>query len=201
MKFQQVRNRPIKSWEHFCKIVEKLERVYPEKFTCKMFCVDTVDVLYRHLVAFICRKLDINHPSELPFSKGYDAIKTEWSVWINRLAAIGPGVIFIAHAKERPNLKDDDLRKGETLLSPNIPGTGFEVLNSLCDLILCVECSSRLVNQTIKGKKSVVRKYKRELITKPGGNMELGGDRSGRLPEKLAFDYAVFKDAFAQLNE
>jgi hypothetical protein len=102
------------------------------------------------------------------------------------LASLPYGLILISHAVD----KTIETRTGEyTKTTPSLPDRARNVVLGLVDIILY---GDSIAKKDTAGNLIVDR----VLRTKPHPTYE-AGDRTGRLPEMLPLDYAVFKSAFS----
>lgn len=151
----------------------------------KTIIIDTVDNAYRMCADYVNRKAKVDHESDLGYGKGYALINNEFQRVLTRLAQLPYGLYLTSHAIE----KDFETRTGKyTKIVPTLPDKARKIVLGLVDLILYGELES---SQGADGKPV----YKRVLRTKPSQHYE-AGDRTGRLPATINFDYKAFVDAF-----
>jgi hypothetical protein len=141
--------------------------------------IDIVDWLYKHCEHYICTKFEVFHPSDLAYGKGFSLVKDEFVRVLNRLNQIGFGMIFISHAKEREMKKKN---MSFTYMDTTLSGSSSQLICGLCDYILYAY---------------IDEKGQRVMRTKPTTYIN-AGDRSGKLPEILPFNYLDFSNEFAK---
>lgn len=151
----------------------------------KTIILDTVDNAYRMCAEHMCRKAKVEHESDLGYGKGYALINNEFQRVLTKLAFMPYGFFLVSHAQE----KEVDTRTGKyTKIVPTLPDKARKIVLGLVDLILYADLD---VVQGADGKAT----YKRVLRTKPSQHYE-AGDRTGRLPATIDFDYGKFIEAF-----
>jgi len=173
---------PITSWEQLLAACAELAE---GKHSFRTVVVDTVDNAHRLCAEHICRQQKIAHESDLAYSKGYALVANEFQRVLTKLTFLGLGVVFISHSQER----EVDGRTGKyTKLVPSLPEKPRRFLTGLCDLILFADF------EPVAGPNGE-RSFRRVLRTKPSQHYE-AGDRTGRLPDVIDFDYRVFAEEF-----
>ncbi len=173
---------PILTWSDF---VTACSEIAEGKHSFKTIIVDTVDNAYRLCSEHFCKKLGITHESDLGYGKGFALVNGEFHRVLTRLSQLPYGLWLVSHAEER----EIETRTGkQTRIGPALPGKARRIVTGLVDILLFGDL------ETVPGPKGrpITR---RVLRTKPGVNYE-AGDRTGRLPETIPFDYRAFVEAF-----
>ena len=179
-KFLNIRKSKINSWEDFMAFVRKAEKSKKFVKTVKMWCIDPVDKLAKFCMSYSCYKLKIDHPTDADWGKGWEAFRDEFTEWILRLCAIGPGVATISHVKERDIVHNNITITKET---PSMPKTCYTILNDLCDITVKVG-----YEPYVRGKKKKRgKKQRRCLFTEGTEDMEAGNRTGNRLPPIIPF--------------
>lgn len=160
-------------WTDF---IEFAKEVTSTEHDFKAIAIDTLDNLWKWCEFHVCRKLDIEHQSDMGFGKGYHAVRDEFFKPINYLSQKGYGIIFLSH--ESTSEKQVGPRK-ITFTDTTLPGTCKKLVHGLCDYIL-------YFGQDHEGK--------RYIRTKATENIN-AGDRSGVLPEFLEMNPEILKQA------
>lgn len=93
-----VRERYAKDWKELLKYITLLE---DNPGYCKTLVMDTVDNAIIYCTRAVCDRLCIDHPSDQDYGKGWTAVGDEFRAAMNRLEALGVGLIFISHEKEQ----------------------------------------------------------------------------------------------------
>lgn len=122
-------NVPIQSWTEFREAGAALAN---DSAHYRMVVVDTVDELYRMCADHICGELGVKHPADADYGKGWAAVADEFRLRVGKLAALGLGVWFISHAKDREVKKKVGTK---TVTSATVSGQGREFLTGFCDFI------------------------------------------------------------------
>ena len=179
-KFLKIRKSKIDCWEDFRLFVKKVEKSKKFVKTVNMWVIDPVDKLAKFCMAYVCNKRNIDHPSDQEWGKGWEAFRDEFTEWILRLCAIGPGLSAISHVKER-----DVVTRSMTLTkdTPAMPKTCYTILNDLADITVCVGYEP-LVRKK-RGKKR--KKQLRCLFTQGTETMEAGNRTGEAIPPIIPF--------------
>ena len=120
----------IPNWETFKIAIDALEQ-HPEY--CKTIIIDTVDLCYESCFNYMCRKLRIEHPSDVnDYGKTWNQYEREFVSQIQRLLNLGNGCIFISHAEQ----KDLKTRTGSVFnkLEPTASKQAQRFLGGIVDL-------------------------------------------------------------------
>lgn len=192
LKFLKTRKMKCRTWAAFLQILDTLEAAYAAgKLTGDMFIVDTVDNLFSYCRSYVCEKKKIDHPSDLAFGKGWEALGTEWNNSILRLAAMDRGIIFVSHSKEK-EVTAGGMKQQKTV--PSLSGASYAAVNALVDFIFYADFKQ------FKNPKTKKTEVKRVLYTKGTDAIE-AGDRTGELPITIPLDAKAFKKAMAAIEE
>jgi len=184
---------PISSWEDFIEVVKlvitglKNEKAGGEKFPYRTLVIDTIDNLIKFCTEYVLKQNEITHEGDLPFGKGYTLVKEELRKAIVRLSLLPIGLVVISHEKiEEIKTRTSVINKAV----PTMPKSHREIILGMADIILYAHSIQR---HTDKGIEEV-----RVLRTKGTENWE-AGDRTGKLPATLEFNYPVFKKSWDNL--
>ena len=190
--FLNIRKTRIPNWITFTSFIKKLEKKPSLVKQVDCWGVDTADNLSKFCMQYVCGREGVTHPSDLEWGKGWEALYDEFSHWILRLSALGPGVIFVCHEKER-EITSRGLKT--TKLSPDLVKTCYTILNNLADITLHMGYS----RTKRKGKAAITRRC---LHTKPSVLFD-AGDRTGLLPETIPFktEAAAVKEVMSYFEE
>lgn len=180
----EVYQSPIATWDE---MLAACSEIAAGQHPFKTIIIDTVDNAYRMCVEHVCRKFKVEHESDLGYGKGYALINNEFYRVLNKLALLPYGLFLISHAQE----KEYETSRGKVMRTvPTIPDKARKIVLGMVDLVLYGDVE---VTQGENGQQVV----RRVLRTKPSLHYE-AGDRTGRLPEVLDFDYATFVAAFEE---
>ena len=175
---------PISSWED---LLAACKEIAEGNHSFRTIVIDTIDNAFLMCTEYICRRHKVDHVSDLTYGKGYALVSGEFQRVLNKLAMLPYGLFLISHSQER----EVETRTGKvTRIVPTLPDKARKIVLGLVDVILYGD------TETTAGPdgKPVTR---RVLRTKPSASYE-AGDRTGRLPETIDFDYRVFANAFAE---
>jgi hypothetical protein len=181
-------NVPIASWEDF---LEACKLIATTKHEFKTVVIDTVDNLAVFCSDYICKKNGITHESDMGFGKGWKLVKNEFLRTLTKLSLLPYGLVLVSHAKT------EEVKTRTSVINKSIPtlSSSFrEVVLGMSDLILY----AHTVQHTNKAENKV--EEIRVLRTKSAETYE-AGDRTGRLPDTLQFDYQSFKTAWESKTE
>jgi len=138
--------RAVPDWRHFKAYVVKITG---EKNQFETIVIDTVDWLYEICLRHVCTKLMIQHPADLEYGKGWDAVKKEFNAEINKLLNSGKGVIFISHMKE----EEIEERSGKKYhrRTNTLSGQAKACVEGLVDIWACYDYDGKKRILTIMG--------------------------------------------------
>jgi len=171
----------INNWPRFKKVVQELE-AHKKWYGVKI--VDTVDVLFKQCISYICEKRHFEHPSDEDWGKGYELILDEFAKWVLRLIYLPGGTVFISHSQDR-EFKSRIQKITKTM--PTLTNSCRKVIIPVVDII--AYCGFDIIEE---GDETV---EKRVMIFEPSETLE-AGDRTGRMPPKIPLSYNAFKRAF-----
>lgn len=157
----------IKSWRDVLKLRKELQEK-DHGFECLV--VDIVDWFYKHCEHYVCGKHGVTHPSDLEYGKGFSLVKDEFIRVVNGLNQLGLGMVFICHAKEKEVKKKNTTY---TSMDTSLGATTNNLICGMCDFIFFAY---------------IDEDGKRVMRTKPSKYVN-SGDRTGKLPEIMPFDY------------
>lgn len=176
---QSVYAQSVTDWDGFLAVCKELVKVNEHPF--KTVVIDTVDNLAKFCQDHVAKKLNITHPSDLEYGKGWDALGTEFRTKVGGLSSLGLGVWFISHSKA----EEVKQRVGSiTVQTPTIGGSTRKFLVGFCDYIFYVEAQ-----QTEGGEV-------RQIRTQATENFEAGGRVS--LPDPIDLDAGELTKALAE---
>ena len=119
---------PCRSWKE----LRGYTTLFMQDDRFKTGVVDTADIAYEMCMAYVCKKMVIDHPSDETFGKGWNAIRKEFQAWVMELLSSGKGVIFLSHSKS----SDFKTRRGDTFnkIGASMPGQAADVIQGLVDI-------------------------------------------------------------------
>jgi len=154
--------KPITSWEEF---IDVGFEIVQGKHNFKCITVDTIDRLAKYCQNYMMEKLNVVHPADLGFGKGWDMIKDEFIRPFMKLALSPYGLVIVSHAKD---VEITTRTSKITKFVPSMQDFMYNIIAPVCDIILYYD-----IVETAEGMKRYIR-------TVPTENWE-AGDRSGRL--------------------
>jgi hypothetical protein len=168
----------IATWPDF---LEACKLIAEGKHTFKTIVIDTVDNLYKFCQEYICKKHGIAHESDLEWGKGYALVNDEFLRALTKLSLLPYGLWMTSHSQDKEIKSRTAPAITKTL--PTLANNARKIVLGMADFILLAE--------SIQTKDGEVR----ALRTKPTENYE-AGDRTGRLPAALPFEFSAFLKAF-----
>lgn len=173
---------PILLWEDIQNVCKLLKE---QTHSFSPIVIDTIDNAYMFCSTYICQKLNIKHPADLPMGKGWGMLNNELYRVLNKLALLGHGLIMVSHSQ----IQEIKTKNGSVYnqITPMLPPKARKLLCGLANYILYCDMES------IENEKGETQ-TRRVLRTKPTAQY-VAGDRSGNLPETLPLDYDIFMAA------
>jgi hypothetical protein len=173
---------PIQTWDD---LLAACAEITEGKHPFKTVIIDTVDNAYKFCADYILKKFKIEHESDLGYGKGYALINNEFQRVLTKLAFLPYGLFLISHAKEI----EVETRTGKyTRIVPTLPDKARKIVLGMVDVVLYCDLDDPAGEAGKQPSRRVIR-------TKPSRYYE-AGDRTGRLPETLDLDFAMFFEAF-----
>lgn len=171
-------------WKTYQEIVRELAGKAGDRY--KAFAVDTVDAMYNYCADYVGKKHGFDHASDEEWGKGWQLIKEEFQRGLNRLLALGKGVILISHSQDR-EVKTRVLTLTKTM--PTLSGSARKVVLPLVSVIIYAGF------EWVKDKETGEKVERRVAIMKPAETLE-AGDRTGRLPGVMPLSAKKFIRAY-----
>ena len=137
--------KPVRSWNEFRQYVKLI--IATDRF--KTVVVDPVDIAYDMCMAYVCTKLNIIHPSEADWGKGWSAVKKEFMGEMNKLLNSGKGIIFISH--EREETIEERGKKPYQRRTNTMSGQAKEAIEGVVDVWACYDYLANKRYLTILG--------------------------------------------------
>jgi len=179
----EVYQQPIGTWDE---LLLAAKEIAEGKHAFRTVVIDTIDNAYRMCVEHVNQKFKVEHESDLGYGKGYALINNEFHRVLNKLALLPYGLFLVSHAQE----KEVETRTGKiTRIIPTLPDKARKIVLGMVDVILFCDLEPTTAPD---GKPA----YRRVIRTKPSAIYE-AGDRTGRLPDVIDFDFGAFTTAFA----
>jgi len=154
--------QPITTWEEF---LQTGKDIIEGKHEFKVIAIDTVDRLAKYCTNYMMKKLDITHPQDLGYGKGYDLIKDEFMRPFMKLSLSSYGLIIISHAVAT----EIQTRTAKiTKFIPSMQPFMYNIIAPVCGIILYYDTA-----ETEQGETRILRTRVSEKW--------IAGDRTGKL--------------------
>lgn len=121
--------KDISNWKTFKTVVEDLEK--EDRF--KTVVIDTFGPMYDRCLEWVSQKNGVEHPSELGYGKGWNAVEMELNGELSKLAKTGRGIILISHADDKDIESWDGTTKSMT--APDLPKQAQRFVDRSVDLV------------------------------------------------------------------
>jgi len=157
----------ITTWEE---VLQALKALNTQEHEYKTLVIDIADRFYKYCEVYVCKKNKVEHPSDLPYGKGFSLVKAELDRVITKINAMGISIVFLSHAKEK-EMKSKTATW--TCMATSMGGSAEGLIAGLCDIILYCYISSD---------------GKREMMAQPTKHV-MAGSRTVKLPGKLPLSY------------
>lgn len=175
LKFLDAYKQGVRTWEEVLGIQKDLLKPGHD-FQTVVF--DTADALFTLCTDYVCKKLNIDHPSDEDWGKGWAALRDNFQKLVTPLAAPDLngktrfGLIFLSHDRD-VEVKGRVTKTKRTTCT--LPGTARRVLLPMVDVVgYCGFARDKNGEPTDE----------RIVTFKPTEVIE-AGDRTGRLPDYL----------------
>lgn len=122
----------VKNWRTMLATLKALEaKATEDAFPYPMLVIDGTDVMYALCMDHVCKEEGVEHPTDMPYGKGWAATRREFSNVVRRLLALPCGHIFIAHGTEI----EIETHIGETKrrFVPRLAAQAEEIINGQVD--------------------------------------------------------------------
>lgn len=103
-------------WEVF---IEVIDTILKGEHTYKTIVIDLLEDVYQYARNYYCKKLKIDHESELGFAKGYDIIRNNFLIALRKLASAPYNIVFISH--EETEVVKDRIGRETTVYKTALP--------------------------------------------------------------------------------
>jgi len=97
--------------------------------------VDTASIAWQLCEKYICQREGVESIREIPWGQGWGMLRNEFSECWREITLLGFGILFIAHAKEKPTEMRDEDGNAITAVAPDLPNQCYTIINSLVDII------------------------------------------------------------------
>lgn len=171
---------PINSWDDLLKAGAAL---VTESHSFGTIVVDTIDNAYAMCSVHVCKQYSIQHPSDMPYGKGFDRVNSEFMRVISRLASLPAGLFLLGHTKDAELVSSTGKKTTKTV--PALPGGPASKLTGFTDFNILVGFTTE-------------EEPKRIMHMHSGPDFEAGSRWAGKLPPTLPLDYKIASEAIAK---
>jgi hypothetical protein len=119
----------ISDWSDFREVVSALKK--EDRF--QTVIIDTLGPAYDRCLTWVSKQNGVEHPSELAYGKGWNAVETEFNEQINKIAATGRGIVLISHSDDKDIEQWDGTMK--SMIAPDLPKQAMRFVDRSVDLI------------------------------------------------------------------
>ena len=116
-------------WEVFIDIIDTILK---GDHTYKTIVVDLLEDVYQYARNFYCKKLKIDHESELGFAKGYDIIRNNFLIALRKLVNAPYNIIFISH--EETEVVKDRIGRETTVYKTALPDKVAKKISGMVEI-------------------------------------------------------------------
>lgn len=126
---------PMTSWSDMKDLYRQLKTPAAKaKYDTIVF--DTISAAYTMCYKYVLGQYGVNDPGEIPFGKGWRAIREEFSI-IKEISKLGYGLVFIAHGKEQ-EITDQKTKEVTTKVKVDLDTMPMNMVSELVDFVLYV---------------------------------------------------------------
>lgn len=126
---------PVNNWSDIKDLYRQLKSAQA-KSTYDTIIFDTISNIYQMCYKYVLGQFGVNDPGEVPFGKGWRAIKDEFAL-IKEISKLGYGLVFIAHAKET-EVTDAKTKETTIKVKSDLDTMPASVINALVDFTFYV---------------------------------------------------------------
>ncbi len=177
-----IRGVPILRWTDFKKVLSQLRKPQAKEMYDSIV-VDTASIAWQLCEQYICQRESVDSIRDVPWGQGWNMVKTEFSECWREITLLGFGILFIAHAKDRPTEMRDEEGNAITAVAPDLPNNAYTIINSIVDIIGYLQVQMNPDGST-----------ERYLYTRSTPNV-FAGSRYQYLAPKIKFGYNELVEA------
>jgi hypothetical protein len=174
--------QPVDTWADFLKVLKQLDSEQArEKY--KNIIIDTADLAYDSVEAYICALYGKDSIGDIGFGKGYQEAGKEFDKALQKLRKLGYGIVLISHAQDRTIT--DEQGKEFNKISSTLSNTPRKIVNRFVDIM----GYARIIQVPDVGEKTYL--YMRATIRFEAGS------RFKYTPPYIEFNYQSLVDSIA----
>lgn len=177
--------QPVENWSQFKQVLSQLKNPKAqEKY--HTITIDTVSIAYDMCEKWVCQNNDVDTIGDIPYGKGYNLVKAEFSEALRQLTLLGYGLVLIAHSAPRVEKVGDSEVE---YIAPNLNKRAYEVANQLVDIIGYIDIKFNEDGTST-----------REIVTRQTPYI-MAGSRFQHLAQRIPFGYESLANALADAIE
>lgn len=179
---------PMLKWTDFKKVVSQLRKPQAREMYDTVV-IDTVSIAFDLCNKYICQREGVDTVRDVAWGQGWGMLKQEFQEAFREITMLGFGLIFIAHAKEKPTEARDSEGNTISAMAPDLTSSAYTIVNSIVDLIgyIAVEYDEQ-------------GRSERYLYTRQTPTV-FAGSRYKYLAPKIKFGYNELVDAIGDAIE
>ena len=116
-------------WEVF---IDVIDTILKGDHTYKTIVIDLLEDVYQYARNFYCKKLKIDHESELGYAKGYDIIRNNFLIALRKLVNAPYNIIFISH--EETEIVKDRIGRETTVYKTALPDKVAKKISGMVEI-------------------------------------------------------------------
>lgn len=125
---------PMLKWTDFKKVVSQLRKPQAREMYDTVV-IDTVSIAFDLCNKYICQREGVDTVRDVAWGQGWGMLKQEFQEAFREITMLGFGLIFIAHAKEKPTEARDSEGNTISAMAPDLTSSAYTIVNSIVDLI------------------------------------------------------------------
>ncbi|MBO7693639.1 MAG: ATP-binding protein [Methanobrevibacter sp.] len=125
---------PMLKWTDFKKVVSQLRKPQAREMY-DTIVIDTVSIAFDLCNKYICQREGVDSIRDVAWGQGWGMLKQEFQEAFREITMLGFGLIFIAHAKEKPTEARDSEGNSISAMAPDLTSSAYTIVNSIVDLI------------------------------------------------------------------
>lgn len=125
---------PLLKWSEFKRVLSQLRK--PEaREMYDSIVIDTASVAWTLCEKYICQREGVDSIRDVAWGQGWGMLKNEFQEAFREITMLGYGILFIAHAKEKPTELRDQEGNAISAMAPDLPAAAYTIVNSIVDII------------------------------------------------------------------
>ena len=125
---------PMLKWTDFKKVISQLRKPQAREMY-DTIVMDTVSIAFDLCNKYICQRESVDSVRDVAWGQGWGMLKQEFQEAFREITMLGFGLIFIAHAKEKPTEARDSEGNTISAMAPDLISSAYTIVNSIVDLI------------------------------------------------------------------